>query len=88
MQLVSIGDPVLAHEIMQISETADKGWAYRPFEVCCESSLFDDWHLLGGCALTTQLHAETVNKASAKHLLLTHRSLLEEHEKRRRACLQ
>ncbi len=31
-----IGDPVLAHEVMQISDTADKGWMYQPFEVCAE----------------------------------------------------
>ena len=40
VQFVSIGDPLMAHELMQISDTADKGWMYRPFEVCiCQGML-------------------------------------------------
>ncbi|KAK9821507.1 hypothetical protein WJX74_005016 [Apatococcus lobatus] len=32
LRFVQVGDPVIAHELMQISDTADKGWLYGVFE--------------------------------------------------------
>ncbi|KAK9821533.1 hypothetical protein WJX74_007991 [Apatococcus lobatus] len=32
LRFVQVGDPVIAHELMQISDTADKGWLYSVFE--------------------------------------------------------
>ncbi len=39
-QMVAVGDPEMAHELMQISDSADKGWAYRQFEVAIRLSCF------------------------------------------------
>ena len=33
MYFAQMGDPVIAHDLMQISDTADKGWLYAVFEV-------------------------------------------------------
>lgn len=91
VQFAQVGDPVIAHELMQISETADKGWLYAVFEVGMAAHLL----LLHGEACDIQsghtmvsMCAETYHKEPAIHIHFTNQCVLEEHEERGSPSIQ